>query len=104
MTISCRRCLAVIDAEDNYCRRCGLSTRGGEAWYHSPAFVILMLFVIIGPLAIPLLWRSPRFSTTAKWAITVVNVVYTLLMLYALKEAYLKLTGLADIFQDPAFR
>ena len=39
-------------------------------WYHSVWFVVLMLFVVMGPLAFPLLWKSPRFSLAAKIVLT----------------------------------
>ena len=39
-------------------------------WYHNVWFVVLMLFVVMGPLAFPLLWKSPRFSLAAKIALT----------------------------------
>ena len=39
-------------------------------WYHSIWFVVLMLFVVMGPLAFPLLWKSPRFSLAAKITLT----------------------------------
>ena len=34
-------------------------------WYYNPAYVVSML-VLVGPLALPLLWKSSRFSKTAK--------------------------------------
>ncbi len=46
-------------------------------WYHSVWFVLLMLFVVAGPLALPLLWSSSRFPRWAKWALTFGMVVYT---------------------------
>ena len=39
-------------------------------WYHNVWFVVLMLFVVMGPLAFPLLWKSPRFPLAAKIALT----------------------------------
>ena len=35
-------------------------------WYHSVWFVLLMLFFVLGPFGLPLLWKSPRFSRGAK--------------------------------------
>ena len=52
-------------------------------WYHSVWFVVLMLFVVMGPLAFPLLWKSPRFSLAAKIALTVVVVAFTVWLLVA---------------------
>ena len=52
-------------------------------WYHSVGFVLLMLFVVLGPLGLPLLWKSRRFSRTAKIALTVVVVAFTVWLLGA---------------------
>lgn len=46
-------------------------------WYHDVWFVALMLFVVMGPLAFPLLWKSPRFSLAAKIALTVIVTAIT---------------------------
>ncbi|MGE0821063.1 MAG: hypothetical protein AB7G75_31550 [Candidatus Binatia bacterium] len=35
-------------------------------WYYRRPYVIAML-VLVGPLALPLLWRSPYFSRAAQW-------------------------------------
>ncbi len=50
-------------------------------WYHSVWFVLLMLFLVLGPFGCPLLWRSPKFSKPAKVSLTILVVLYTLLLL-----------------------
>jgi hypothetical protein len=83
-TTVCHGCYAVIDAGDNYCRHCGtnlngLSDRHGAAGplgsrpvlasvvqrpklSESPWVVLPLLFLVLGPLGVPLLWRSRQFS------------------------------------------
>lgn len=61
---------AIVDA---YQRAAGIPTTllsGGKRWY-----VILMLLTV-GPMALPLLWQSPRFSQRAKivWTIAVILI------------------------------
>lgn len=43
----------------------------------TPPYVILML-LLVGPFAIPLLWRSPRFSKRAKilWTLAVILIAF----------------------------
>jgi hypothetical protein len=43
-------------------------------WHYRPSYVIPML-LLVGPLALPLLWRSPYFSSIARsgWTIVVVG-------------------------------
>jgi hypothetical protein len=39
--------------------------------------VLVMLFAVAGPLALPLLWRSRRFSSAWKTALTVLVLSLT---------------------------
>ncbi len=84
--IVCPQCCAVLDASDNFCRHCGRptgeSTAGKSTWVESRAIVLVMLFVVLGPLALPLLWRSREFSLPWKIVLTVVMVALTALILY----------------------
>lgn len=91
--IACQRCKATIDPWDTYCRNCGRRT-GKMAWHHSPLFVVAMLFLVMGPIALPLLWRSPGFSKNWKIVLTALMVAYTVVIFYGLQKIYLQLTGL----------
>ena len=48
-------------------------------WYYRPVWVLvlLFLFLVLGPLALPYLWRSPSFSRRLKVVLTVLVVAYT---------------------------
>ena len=46
-------------------------------WYHSVWFVLLMLFVVLGPFGLPFLWNSPRFPRWVKIVLTGVALLYT---------------------------
>jgi hypothetical protein len=52
----------------------------GAEFYYTKGFVVAML-LLVGPLALPLLWRSPNFSRTACWLWTVLVVGVALLFL-----------------------
>ena len=45
---------------------------------------VWIMILLIGPLALPFLWRSPHFSKGSKIAITIPLIVLTLLFLAAL--------------------
>ncbi len=36
-----------------------------------------MLFCVVGPFGLPVVWKNPRFSRTAKGVLTVVMIGYT---------------------------
>jgi TM2 domain-containing membrane protein YozV len=50
-------------------------------WYYRVPYVVTML-LLVGPLALPLLWRSPYFSLLARWVWT--TVVIGAVLLFAL--------------------
>jgi len=49
-------------------------------WYYRPWWVLLALFLVLGPFGLPLLWKSPSFSRWAKIALTVAVAAYTILL------------------------
>lgn len=46
-------------------------------WYYNRWTVLLALFVVAGPLGLPLLWKSSRFSQRAKGSLTALVLLYT---------------------------
>ena len=46
-------------------------------WYYRPWVVLAMLFFVLGPLGLPLVYKSPAFSRTWKIILTVLMIAYT---------------------------
>ena len=46
-------------------------------WYYNVWFTLAMLFFVLGPLGLPLVWKNPHFSRRAKAVLTLIMVVYT---------------------------
>ena len=46
-------------------------------WYYRPVWVLILLFLVLGPLGLPYLWRSPRFTRALKVMLTVAVIGYT---------------------------
>lgn len=57
------------------------------SWYYRPWAVVVLLFLVLGPLGLPLLWKSPSFSRSWKIVLTVAMVVYTALLAESLVVA-----------------
>jgi len=55
-------------------------------WYLRPISVILLLFFVLGPFGLPLLYRSPKFSKTLKIILTVAVIFYTLYLIFVMLE------------------
>ena len=108
-TTVCRRCAALLDAADSYCRHCGEATAApagssdgkGKAkalrieptpaapvrqpgWSESPWFVLPLLFLVLGPFALPLLWRSRRFTPIWKAVLTAFMLAVTVYLVWCI--------------------
>lgn len=127
--IVCRQCYAVLDAADNYCRHCGMPTpnlvaaadAGATAvlvearlvsercakpsrGMDSPWIVLPMLFLVLGPLGLPMLWRSRQFSVLWKMILTVLVLAITAVVLWAIWLLYQKaLAPLQELRGLPGF-
>jgi len=58
----------------------------GKKWYFRPISVLLLLFFVLGPFGLPLLYKSPHFSRTLKIILTVAVVLYTSYLIFASLE------------------
>ena len=76
-------CGQTTDPADRFCRACGRAI-GEATWFEKPLVVVTLLFFVIGPLALPLLWRSTRFSLPAKLVLSLLCVGMLFWGLYAI--------------------
>ena len=58
-----------------------VDNRKENPWYLKKSFVILMLFFVLGPLAIPLLLVSKEFSITEKIIYTIIIMAITIIFI-----------------------
>jgi TM2 domain-containing membrane protein YozV len=66
---------AVVDAY-----KIALTSGQAPEFYYRRAYVVTML-LLVGPLALALLWRSPNFSRAAQWTWTIIVVGAVLLFI-----------------------
>ena len=55
-------------------------------WYLRPVGVILLLFFVLGPFGLPLLYKSPKFSKRLKTLLAVAVMIYTAYIISATVE------------------
>ncbi len=55
-------------------------------WYLRPLGVLVLLFVVLGPLALPLLYKSPKFNKTLKIILTITVIIYTSYLIFVSVE------------------
>ena len=70
-------------------------------WYLKPVSVVVLLFFVLGPLGLPLLYKSPKFGKASKIVLTVVVMVYTFYLVFAsleiARELYMKMEELREL-------
>lgn len=75
-------CDAAVAFDAQYCSRCGVELRAGTAaprgarWYHNVWVVLFLILFVLGPFALPLIWKNPRLSHTEKLALSGVALAY----------------------------
>ena len=69
-------------------------------WYLRPMGVVLLLFFVLGPFGLPLLYKSPEFSRKLKIVLTIVVILYTSYLIIASLEIGRNLFIKMGEFQD----
>jgi hypothetical protein len=55
-------------------------------WYLRPLGLVLLLFFVLGPFGLPLLYKSPKFSKKSKILLTIAVMIYTAYLISASLE------------------
>ncbi|MBN1787852.1 MAG: DUF983 domain-containing protein [Sedimentisphaerales bacterium] len=71
------------------CPHCGKEFEESDnktiPWYYSDVCVVIAILVL-GPLALRLIWRNPRYTPMVKTIITVIVIVITVLVIVKFYE------------------
>ena len=94
-TTTCPLCSEPVLPEQKYCTRCERllsSATPGEPskskWYYNIWVLLFMLFFVLGPLGLPLVWKNPRLSRPMKMALTLVMVIYAVVLVDMMLRAF----------------
>jgi hypothetical protein len=74
-----------------------------KKWYFRPISVLLLLFFVLGPFGLPLVYKSPHFNRTLKIILTVAVVLYTSYLIFASleigRELYKRVEELREVLK-----
>lgn len=63
------------------------------AWYYKPIGIAVLALFVLGPLVLPLVWRTPALGARGKSIATVLVLAYTALLCWEVWVAAEQLLG-----------
>ena len=103
----CLACGATTATPATYCRQCGKPldpthqpAPSGLKWHQNIWLVLFLLFFVLGPFGLPLVWKNPRFSRAVKVSLTLVTVVYTVVLVQITLQMFQTVTKEVNQFNS----
>ena len=85
--VFCPRCRVQVRETDHYCYNCGRSLKRGYGFVYTHTGIILMALVL-GPFALPLVWLSKRIHPAFKIIYTMALVALGYYIVISFMHAY----------------
>lgn len=90
----CLFCSGGIEESFRYCPHCGKRLGPPETKWYFSRYAVMFALGTLGPFALPLVWRNPRYTILRKVVITVVVLVLTALIVYLLAILCIRVAAL----------
>lgn len=66
-------------------------------WYYKPWIVIALLFLVLGPFGLPLVFKNPYFGRRAKILLTLLTLLYTGCLVWGALKAIQAILNFASL-------
>ena len=77
-----------MDPGDAFCRVCGRSLNPKIPWYQQRIPLLILIFCVIGPLGLGMLYRSPAFTGPQKVVVAVLSFAQLVAVAIAANRIY----------------
>lgn len=112
--VRCPMCEQPVPPGANFCGECGVDMRTGMPgqppamahgparlkWHHNIWVILFLMLFVLGPFALPLVWKHPKLSQTVKWLLTALGLVYAAAMLAMLAQLITVVTSSIEAFNS----
>jgi hypothetical protein len=85
---ACLGCGAAMDPGDAHCRHCGRAVNPKIPWYHHRVPLLILIFCVLGPLGLGMLYRSPAFTVPQKLVVAVLSFAQLIAISIAANRMY----------------
>ena len=107
-TAKCPMCEQPVIVPANFCGTCGFALtsappRAGAVrlrWYHNIWFILFLMLFVLGPFALPLVWKHPKLSRGMKLGLNLIGLIYTGLMVVVIGQMFTAVKGSLDAFNS----
>ena len=103
----CVACGATTATPATYCSQCGKPLDPAHhpalpaaKWHQNVWIVLVLLFFVLGPFGLSLVWKNPRFSRAVKITLTLAMVVYTVVLVQITIQVFQAVTKEVNQFNS----
>ena len=76
-----------------------IQPKENNSWSQNPIVIIILLFFVLGPLALPMLYKSSKFSQKQKTILTILVLINTAYLIYLITQQLQQINSSLDQFQ-----